>query len=188
MGHEGENRDLLEGGRVFLVEEPRPRESVSLFRHLHEQTGRSLVLSRTHPDRFTDLPHESARYWLTQSYGAPGAISPNNIPRLNILLSQFLERDERGTILIDGIEYLSTQNDFNSILRFFQLLVDKVTLSRSSIIITIDPLAFPSAQLHLLRRETVPLDTASVRQLTASIAAGITTFPAEGAFLHGDGF
>ena len=54
---------------------------------------------------------------------------------------------------MEGLEYLISQNSYQIILHFVQLINDKIMLNNSIIIIPIDPMVLSERELHLLERD-----------------------------------
>jgi hypothetical protein len=68
-------------------------------------------------------------------------------------MEQFLSKGEGGLILLSGIEYLITNNNFLTVLRLIQSLRDQVAVSNSILIIPVNPSTLEGSQLKLLERE-----------------------------------
>jgi archaellum biogenesis ATPase FlaH len=90
--------------------------------------------------------------WLTYNKG-PDCIEPTNISRLSQRIQDFLKNNKRATIILDGLEYLTSQNDFSTILHFLQLMNDKIMISDSKLILSINPNAFKPNELAMIERE-----------------------------------
>jgi len=68
-------------------------------------------------------------------------------------MEQFLSKDQKGVILLSGIDYLITNNNFITVLRLIQSLRDQVAVSSSILIIPVNPSVLEESQLKLLERE-----------------------------------
>jgi hypothetical protein len=69
-------------------------------------------------------------------------------------------------ILLEGIEYIITQNDFESVLRFVNHLHDFVLAHDCAVIIVIDPRVLSTRELALLERSgriVEPAEAAEVK-------------------------
>jgi archaellum biogenesis ATPase FlaH len=55
-------------------------------------------------------------------------------------------------ILLDGIEYLVSNNDFNKVLRVIDQVNDHISQCKALMIIPVDPRAFEQKELALLER------------------------------------
>ena len=73
-------------------------------------------------------------------------------------IMSFIVKAEDGVVLLDGIEYLISQNNFKSILNLIQLLNDKIMLSSSRIIISLDPMTLSDQELHYIESEALVFD------------------------------
>jgi isoleucyl-tRNA synthetase len=91
-------------------------------------------------------------FWLS-NIGKEDTIRPRNLEKLSLSMEQFLARDEQGVILLSGIEYLVTNNNFLTVLRLIQSLRDQVAISNSILIIPVNPQILEQNQLKLLERE-----------------------------------
>jgi two-component system cell cycle response regulator len=140
----------------YLVEEPKPITTLKHFNHEIENGRKALCITRQNPKRlrdkykWTDIPI----IWLTNNnLDNEKCIDPTNLSRLTIEIVNFIKESKNGIILLEGLEYLISQNSYQIILRFIQLINDKIMLSRCIIITTIDPLILTERELHLLERD-----------------------------------
>jgi two-component system cell cycle response regulator len=140
----------------YLVEEPKPLVSFNLFNNEIQNGRKALCITRQNPKRlrdkynWTDIPI----IWLTNNnLENEHCIDPTNLSRLSIEIINFIKDSKNGIILLEGLEYLISQNSYQIILRFIQLINDKIMLSNCIIVTTIDPLILNERELHLLERD-----------------------------------
>jgi archaellum biogenesis ATPase FlaH len=69
------------------------------------------------------------------------------------VIVSFLNQTKNGVVLIEGLEYLVSQNNFRSILNLIQLINDKIMISDSRLIITLDPRTLDEKEVHLIKKE-----------------------------------
>jgi len=117
-----------------------------------------LCISRYHPEKLMDRYGLSPKrvIWLTQSAGIGPQyrhVDPTNFPRLSGMISDFLSKAEEPLILLEGLGYLITQSNYESVLRFIQSQRDEVALKKGILIIHIDPLALDTKERHRLESE-----------------------------------
>ena len=108
--------------------------------------------------------------WLTgnklQGYET---LAPNEISRLASLLTKFIALNGNGggnkdesplkrVVILDNIEYLIMQNNFQTVLRVLHLVRDKIMLSPAIMLIPIDPLSIDFKELRLIERECEVVD------------------------------
>jgi two-component system cell cycle response regulator len=70
---------------------------------------------------------------------------------------RFIEENASGVILLDGLEYLVSNNDFNKVLRVIDQVNDQISQSTAVMIIPVDPRAFDPKELALLERNVEKL-------------------------------
>ncbi|HIJ17203.1 MAG TPA: DUF835 domain-containing protein [Thermoplasmata archaeon] len=152
----------LRPGWSYVIKEDRPEKSFSIFTTLIGGGGRGLCISRTHPDTLKQkYGFEAETIWLTKTEGtqdSPGRkgaefVSPNNLAHLASAVRDFLSKGEDGAVIIEGLEYLTTQNDFRSVLKFVQLINEQVILDKGYLIIPVDEGTMDSKDFSLIERE-----------------------------------
>ncbi len=139
--------------QICLVEEERPDISYRLLARALADGLPCLCVTRVYPEilkqRF-DLENCTI-LWLSTA-GQDGAIRPRDLERLSLLLEQFLSNN-KGVMLVDGIEYLVTNNDFVTVLRLIQSIRDLIAMNQSTMIISLNPSTLGYQELNLLERE-----------------------------------
>jgi hypothetical protein len=146
-------------GRSYVVEESPPSISFDAFVNLVSTTidGKGkmvgVAVTRQHPDLVREKYgiESTPIYWLATRAGDK-VISPTNLGILTHMLVKFAEGTPNGVILLDGIEYLVSNNDFTKVLRMIDQISDNIAQSKCTMIIPVDPRAFDQRQLALLER------------------------------------
>lgn len=153
---------LLTPGWSYVIKEDRPEKSFALFSGLLSKGGRGLCISRTHPDTLKQkYGFEAESLWLTKTETAEPPketkgveyVSPNNLAHLASAVRDFLSNGPDGAVIIEGLEYLTTQNDFKSVLRFFQLINEQVVLDKGYLLVPVDEGTMDSKDFSLIERE-----------------------------------
>lgn len=152
----------LRPGWSYVIKEDRPERGFSLFANLLERGSRGLCISRTHPDTLMQkYGFEAEALWLTktevqhQAASSKGVeyVSPNNLAHLASSIREFLAKGPDGVVIIEGLEYLTTQNDFKSVLKFIQLVNEQVVLDKGYLIIPVDEATMDTKDFSLIERE-----------------------------------
>jgi two-component system cell cycle response regulator len=146
----------IEERTSYLIEEPKPSLSVQIFSREVSKGREALCISRTNPKRLREkYPIKDVHcIWLTRNHlNNEHCIDPTNLSRLSIEIVNFIKESNDGIVLLEGLEYLISQNSYQIILHFVQLINDKIMLSNSIIMIPIDPLVLTERELHLLERD-----------------------------------
>ena len=147
----------LEPRRCYLVKESDPTTAMTIFSRMVLHKGlHGLLITRTLPIRIREKYNlqKTPIVWLTTNR-QPGetCVSPTAIAELSGVLVSFLDQTKDGIILIEGLEYLISQNNFRSILNLLQLMNDKIMISDSRLLITLDPATIDEKEVHLVQKE-----------------------------------
>jgi hypothetical protein len=149
-------------GWSYVIKEDRPERSFALFTNLLSQGGRGLCISRTHPDQLKKkYGFQAESLWLSKTETAQASpetsgveyVSPNNLAHLASAIREFLAKGESGAVIIEGLEYLTTHNDFKSVLRFIQLINEQVVLDKGFLFISVDEATMDPKDFSLIERE-----------------------------------
>jgi len=152
----------LRPGWSYVIKEVRPERGFSLFSGLLGKGSRGLCISRTHPDTLMQkYGFEAEALWLTktelQHQASPPKgveyVSPNNLAHLASSIRDFLSKGPDGVVIVEGLEYLTTQNDFKSVLKFIQLVNEQVVLDKGYLIIPVDEATMETKDFSLIERE-----------------------------------
>lgn len=149
----------LAPGRSYVVEEPQPDISFDIFTNIlaTPETGgeklEGLAITRQHPDLIREKYglEKTPIYWLATKAG-PEVISPTNLGILTHTLVKFVEEHPKSVMIVDGIEYLVSNNDFTRVLRMIDQVNDHIAQSSARMILPVDPRAFDQKELALLER------------------------------------
>jgi len=145
-------------GTTYVIEEDKPVKSLRAFSDLVDRGVEGLCISRYHPEKLMERYGLSPNrvIWLTQSAGIEPQyrhVDPTNFPRLSSMISDFLSKANEPLVLLEGLGYLITQSNYESVLRFVQSQRDVVALKKGILIIHIDPLALDTKERHRLESE-----------------------------------
>lgn len=137
----------------------------------HKSRTQGLVITRRHPVevRMDHMIQTTPIIWLTSLPGKDN-IDPSKLSLLTDLIVNFIEKSQNGVVIVDGVEYLITANDFSRVIRAVDRWSEVVMANYSKLIISVNPKAFDSKELALIERnrEVVKLtDRASVEKILA---------------------
>jgi isoleucyl-tRNA synthetase len=144
----------LERSFSYLVEEDKPETSYNLFISTLRKGMKGYCITRNYPAKIRtkfDL-RDVPIVWLS-NVGRDNAIRPKDLEKLSLSLEQFLSQPDGGIVLLDGLEYLITNNNFITVLRLIQSLRDQVAINQSILLMAVNRSTLESHQLNLLERE-----------------------------------
>jgi hypothetical protein len=143
----------LQASSTYLVKEESPLMSYQLFLRTVATGVKGFCVTRTFPGKVREqygLPGVPV-LWLS-NVGKEDTVRPKDLEKLSLSLEQFISQ-EKGIVVIDGIEYLITNNNFITVLRLVQALRDQVAMHGAILLFSVNPSALDEHQLHLLERE-----------------------------------
>jgi isoleucyl-tRNA synthetase len=143
----------LERSHIYLVKEERHQRALDMFMATRREGRPGLCVTRTFPDKFKETfdVGDSTVLWLS-NIGKDDSIRPKDLEKLSLSLEKFV-METGGVVLLDGLEYLITNNNFIIVLRLLQALRDVVAMNKSTMVVNVNPATLDSNQLNLLERE-----------------------------------
>ncbi len=143
----------IEKGVIYLVKEKRPNIGFAMFKEAVANGAKGMLVAREHPDKLKQVHDIDAAkiMWLTRRVGVDH-IDPTELSLLSLEITKFVEKAGKSVVLIEGLEYVITQNNFESVLRFVNHLHDFVLAHDCAVIVIIDPRVLSTRELALLER------------------------------------
>jgi len=145
----------LKPGRSYLIEEDRPSEAFRLFSKFLRNGKGGLVITRTNPKRVRetfDLGTDRI-LWLTDRESTAEETMAPALERIVYEIEDHLSKHPRGAVMVDGIEYLVSNNSFDAVLKFIRRLLDTISESQYVFIISLGPATLKDQELKMLERE-----------------------------------
>jgi hypothetical protein len=150
----------LRGGNCYLIEEDRHSRSFELFSELISNGAQGVCYTREYPNiikkkyKLENVPV----FWLCYSIGER-RINPKSLNQLARDVTKFLHQNDEGVVLLDGIEYLIINNDFNEVLRTLHRMCEAVMQNSSRLIIPLNPETLNKKEVALLERNMEVIDS-----------------------------
>jgi len=146
----------LHGGGSYLIKDRTSARLYSVYNALVEHMDAGLCISRTFQNKVA-AQHSVRKgqfVWMTtNTVGYDRCVNPTNISMLHMAIIDFLKSTPRGVISVDGLEYLISNNGFEAILRLLHSINDKVTVSHSVLLVTIDEHTVEPRELRILEKD-----------------------------------
>lgn len=154
-------RHMLERGHSYIVNEEKPVKSNEIFLELITHGVQGLYITRRNPREIREKYglKKTPILWLSSLKGQERNIDPTDILELSHAIKEFIKKTDDGVVILDGLEYLITQNGYKDVLQFIQSLNDSIAMSNSRLIVPLDPSTLDNQQLHLLKREMTVIRT-----------------------------
>ena len=154
----GEGGDpTLKSGSSYLFTDKGVTRAFEVFKRLVAEGRRGLVITRTHPNRVQQLYGlDCPIMWIakaTKPGGGVMSLEPTRLMKIHSTISDFIKANPGAVVLLDGLEYLITENGFAPVMKAIQLTNEEVAMSSAFLLVPIDPRTFETQQLGLLERE-----------------------------------
>ncbi len=145
----------LEEGYSYIVKEAEPSYTLEVFKDLVTHGVRGLFITRQQPERIAEAHglEKTPILWLSRVVSNPNCVRPTPPENVAMTIDHFLEISPRSVVLLDGVEYLISHNDFPSILTLLHDLNEKVAVTASILLLPVDPQAFDEKEYTLLKRD-----------------------------------
>jgi rubrerythrin len=142
-------------GHCYLIEEEKPKRTLKLFNEMLGKGYKGLFITRTNPKRLKDMKklENTSIIWLTDKESVKETTIPPILERIIYELGDYLKIEEKGCLILDGIEYLVSNNSFDAVLRFIRRIVDEVSETKSVFMVTVGPSTLKERELKILERE-----------------------------------
>lgn len=157
----GDEAFALKEGTSYIFTDDGVARAFDGFKQLLADGRRGLVITRTHPSR-VQLAHalDCPIMWIAKSTkAASGVLSlePTRLMKIHSTIADFVKTTKSAVILLDGLEYLITENGFTPVMKAIQLTNEEVAMNDAFLLVPIDPRTLETQQLGYLEREfTLP--------------------------------
>ena len=144
----------LKRGQCEMIESKRSDIAYRMFISSVAGGNQGLMITRVHPDQIKEKYGlvKTPVLWLAQQPG-PDRIDPSSLSLLQHTIVEFLQRGTESIILLDGIEYLVSNNSAEKVQKLMYTIRDAVVMSGAKLIVPIDPEVLDKKDLALLERE-----------------------------------
>ncbi len=156
----------IQPGSVVIIQEKKTYLSYALIRRLSNEGMKCMIIGREPPERVQSVRfiriNEDDVIWLTTLVGKR-CVNPTHLGNVQNSLTRFIDSSRRGIVLIDGLEYLISNNGFDAVLKFINRIEDMIITTGTTVVVSIDPRTLDAQHLALIERgsETVYSDNSN---------------------------
>jgi hypothetical protein len=143
----------LNASECSIVTEVKPKKSFEMFVDLVTHGIPGFVISREFPEKVKRKYklEKTPTVWLSKSQ-VDFAVDPNDLSKLMYILENFTKKSSESVVLMDGLEYLITQNGFDAVSKYLHELKDMIVLNNSRLIIPLHKEALSVREYSILER------------------------------------
>lgn len=119
---------------------------------------RGLVITREFPDNVRKERNLQVTpiIWLTESPGER-RVAPTSLAVLTDTVIRFMETNPNSIVLMEGIEYMMTFNEFRKVQRSLDSLNEIAWITKARLLVAVHPKAFDDKDLAMLERDRTVL-------------------------------
>ncbi len=147
--------ESLKISHSYLIEEERPVKCFEYFVDNLNVGMKGFALTRINPKRVREQFDigDASILWLTDKEGDSDNRVMPVLERIIYRIEDFLNSPGKSVLLIDGLDYLISNNNFDAVLRFLRRLIDEVSESDAIFITSVTPETIDEQGLKILERE-----------------------------------
>lgn len=155
----------LRKGFGYVVKELKPERSFEMFVDQVTHNIQGLCITREHPQTIRKKwgLEKTPIIWLSNQLGKV-YVNPTNIGILSDTIIRFIEKSGDCVVMIDGIEFLIVNNDFEKVLRMVHHIAEATMEYKSRLIISVDPRTLDTREMALLERNMEVIDAMPPQQ------------------------
>jgi len=141
-------------GHCYLIEEEKPMYSNVLLSRMMAEGYRGLVITRMNPSRIKDEFKETPQIlWLTDKQSSAEITVPPSLEMIIHKIQEFMAVEGGGMVVLDGLQYLTSNTNFDAVLRFLRSLVDEISESECVFAVSLSPQTMKEQETSILERE-----------------------------------
>jgi hypothetical protein len=120
----------------------------------YKSRPQGLIVTRAFPNdvRNKYLIQTTPILWLSTVQGTQN-MDPAKLALLTDYITNFMESSQNGVVLVDGIEYLVTSNDFQKVQKAIDRWTEVAMTSKCRLILSVDAKAFDVKELATMERD-----------------------------------
>jgi len=150
-----ERKYTLDEATGYLIKEESGEKSYEVFTEHVTHGHQGLCVTRDFPSKVRKRYglQKTPIIWLSTAETDEVTVAPQNLSALYYQIETFLKKSEKGIILLSGMEYLISQNTYQSVLKFIQLLNELIAVKGAILLVSLSPLTLDEKDLKTLERE-----------------------------------
>jgi len=173
-----EKYDLLKGMSYLYVSTKGFDDIFDVFVDKITHGYEGICISRIFPKKIkVRYNMKSTRIlWLTVEKGNKDTVWYPHLGKIHDIVVDFLKGSTNPIILLDGVEFLITKNNYKNTLSFLQVLIEKIAINDAIILIPVHPSTLQEQELSLIERETAVIkDINDIRRTRNARAREMST-------------
>jgi hypothetical protein len=153
-----EIRHWLDPSEGYIIREKRPDRSLEIFSDMVTHGIPGFIVSREYPEKIRTKYNlvKTPMLWLSRSE-MEKTLNPDDLSKLSYIIQDFTRKCEESVVLLDGLEYLTTQVGFMTVVKLLHELKDTAVVNHSRLILPLHVGAVSDQEYGILEKEFVVL-------------------------------
>lgn len=148
-------RQLKEGYNYLLMDQDSDN-TYSIYNDFITEGINGLIITTSIPSKVKEkygLYNQQIR-WITESGSEEyKVLDPKRMDfEITKTVSRFAEKHDRAVLLLEGIEYLVVENDFEEVSKFIKKVTDITSKNAVTLLVNVNPDAFEKHQINTLKK------------------------------------
>ncbi|MEW6070827.1 MAG: DUF835 domain-containing protein, partial [Candidatus Thermoplasmatota archaeon] len=144
-------RKPIEQGYSYIMKGEKTDEAYEVFKELIREGYNGIVFSDVSPKKIREKYQlKEDIYWISEIEGE-NVLRPERLDfELMGTISNFLRENDKPIIMLEGFEYLSRVNGFDTCIRWLKIVKDVVAKNNGIFVLPINPTVFSERELSVL--------------------------------------
>lgn len=171
---------MIEKELNYLIYEDKSDITFKMFNELVSSGSPGLCITTLYPQKLKKMygMGEAQIYWLSDSTGDKDTLSPTRLDfEITRVINKFIKSEENPVFLLDGMAYLSLENDYDKVRKFIKRINDMGSMNEATIMVVINPNSFSKETIAMLERDFDKTGTAEELFGTAAPQAAAPAAP-----------
>jgi len=143
-----EKQVSLEWGNFYISNDIEFEKNVNIF---------DQILQLNNPGNKLE---NSTIYWLSST--SCDFCLPPSLAKITHVITQFFKTHEKSVLLLDGLEYLITNNEFNKVLKLIDNIKELVSMHNSILLLPVSFSAFSGKEISLIMKNMCDITAAKI--------------------------
>ncbi|EDY34499.1 conserved hypothetical protein [Aciduliprofundum boonei T469] len=143
----------MKAGETYYINEKNSTYAIKIFQQILDRGLNGLYITRINPQTLEFANQDNAKVVWLSSIRGKDRISPGDLTKIHATVVEFMKENEKGVVVLDGIETMITNTNFVKVLHLLQKLRDVVSEKHGVLLISIDLDTLNPQDRALFKRE-----------------------------------
>ncbi|MFO7618326.1 MAG: tetratricopeptide repeat protein [Thermoplasmata archaeon] len=147
---------MIDKGFNYLIYEDKSDLAFKLFNELVNTGSPGLCITTLYPQKLKKMygMDKAQVHWLSDSTGDKDTLSPTRLDfEITRVITKFIKGGGEPVLLLDGMAYLSLENDYDKVRKFIKRVNDMASMNDATIMIVINPDSFNKETIAMLEKD-----------------------------------